>query len=689
MSKSGFIKKFNHQKKILRFTYLVIGLLYLISLIFFTKSVLSLVGIETNIRIIGLAFLYLFLLFFIIVGLVYLFTNRKKSFILLLFVTLIFTSAIDVGTFYIDKTYGKIDKIQKKMVEYTSAMIALKDTNEFNKIGIISAKNDPTGYVIPQDMIKKNNIKGEIVEYDDYISMLSDLYDKKIDAMFTTIGYTTMYNSYDKFEHIEDETKVVYEMSKKLENVDNVSYSTKNLTEPFTMLLMGVDATGDGLNKAASFNGDTLMLITFNPKTLSSTIFSIPRDTYVPISCRNNNESKINSSAYGGTSCVVNTIEKLTGIKIDYYVKINFTGVVKLVDDLGGIKVDVPIKFCEQDSKRRKKDPYRICLDKGEQVLNGEQALALARHRKTLPLGDFQRVQHQQLVVEAMADSLKNIRDVDAFYKILDDVINNVDTNMTTPQILSLYQVAKNILTNKLGSDAKLSIEKTYLTGYDLYAYTPGLGFVYTFQYYRQSLDEIVKAMKVNLELESPEIVKTFDFSGNTEYKKKVIGKTYYKEEKRTLLPKFVGKNKTDVDKYASEHNLEVKYTEIKSGDSGYNASLPNGYVVSQKEHNGLIVDTLKTLNISIIVNNNNGTINSGDKTIPDFTGKTLDEFNTWKKNNSEVDTTNPKELSASEIASLNIEEPKNNTIYKQSVKAGTKFSDVTVLTVYYYKEEE
>ena len=143
----------------------------------------------------------------------------------------------------------------------------------------------------------------------------------------------------------------------------------------------GILLTGNEEYECENFSRDT--------RTLKK------RDTFVAISCYGGTESKINSSAYGGTSCVVKTIENLTDIKIDYYVKINFTGVVKLVDDLGGVEVDVPIKFCEQDSQRRKSEEYRICLDKGVQVLNGEQALALSRHRKTLPLGDFQRVQHQ------------------------------------------------------------------------------------------------------------------------------------------------------------------------------------------------------------------------------------------------------------------------------------------------------
>ena len=109
--------------------------------------------------------------------------------------------------------------------------------------------------------------------------MVNDLYEKKIDAMFVSKEYDKMFNSYEKFANIKEETKEVYKMTKEMKNVDNVSYSSKKLTEPFTVLLMGVDGTGDGINNASSFNGDSLMLITFNPKTLSATMFSIPRDT--------------------------------------------------------------------------------------------------------------------------------------------------------------------------------------------------------------------------------------------------------------------------------------------------------------------------------------------------------------------------------------------------------------------------
>lgn len=698
-NRGSFLKKFKHQSKTKRIFFIIIGLAYIISLAFFTHSILSLTGIETVIRIIVLAFLYLFVIVYILGGIICMFTKRNKSFIAILVIATIFTPVLSLAAYYIDKTYGVIDNVQKKYVDYTSVMISKIETTEYKKIGMISAKDDPTGYILPQEMIKKEQITSEIIEYDDYISMISELYEGNIDAMFVADSYVTMFNSYEKFSNIDTEVKVVYKYTKKLENKDNVVYSTKDLTKPFTILLMGVDSTGDGIASSSSFNGDSLMLISFNPKTLAATVFSIPRDTYVPIACSQNRENKINSSAYGGTTCVVNTIQNLTGINIDYYVKINFTGVVRLVDDLGGVTVDVPMDFCEQDSERRFGDNL-ICLTKGEQRLNGEQALALARHRHSLPLGDFQRVQNQQLVVEAMVKELKNVASVEDFYTILNDVVNNIDTNMTTPQILSLYQVAKNVLLNKLGDSTSFSIQKTYLTGYDLTMYMPNSkSYVYTFQYYKQSLEEIVDAMKVNLELKNPTLIKTFSFDANETYELKVAGKTYFNETRRELLPNFVGQRKSYVESWALERNIAVNYIEVNSSNPLYNINAFDGEIVAQTEHQGQLVEKLTSITVYVIKKDNTSTITppssdndveEKEETLPDFKGMSLSDFNKWKnslKNSNMI--IDIKELTADDLISLNITDLKDNTIYKQSHSKGTQLESISTLIVYYYKEQD
>ena len=128
-----------------------------------------------------------------------------------------------------------------------------------------------------------------------------------------------------------------------------------------------------------------LMVITFNPKTLTSTMLSIPRDSYVPIACfSGQRKNKITHAAWQGESCMQKTIENFLDIDIDYYVKINFKGVVKLVDTLGGVEVDVPYNLCEQNSNRQW-GANTVYIEEGRQVLNGEQALAFARNRHPNP----------------------------------------------------------------------------------------------------------------------------------------------------------------------------------------------------------------------------------------------------------------------------------------------------------------
>ena len=147
-------------------------------------------------------------------------------------------------------------------------------------------------------------------------------------------------------------------------------------------------------------------------------------------------------------------------------------------------------------------------------------------HRKTLLYGDFQRVQHQQLVVDAMMQKVKNIRSVGDFYDILDAVSKNIETNMKTETMLDFYNVGKDILINS--SIDNINVEKTYLTGSDSHVFIPSLNSnVYVFEYNKESLAEIVQAMKVDLELEEPILNKSFDFSANEIYEVPVVGKQH------------------------------------------------------------------------------------------------------------------------------------------------------------------
>ena len=132
---------------------------------------------------------------------------------------------------------------------------------------------------------------------------------------------------------------------------------------------------------------------------------------------------------------------------------------------------------------------YSLC-EEGFQTLNGEQALAFSRHREEVwsrkfcarkwvdngTVNDFVRGQHQQLVLKALLNKLKNVRDLDTVYNLLDTISNNMETNMTTSEILSLYNIGKDILAKSGSEDASelLGFQRLYLSGTDGSYHEPG-----------------------------------------------------------------------------------------------------------------------------------------------------------------------------------------------------------------------
>ena len=462
---------------------------------------------------------------------------------------------IGTGEFFVSSTISKsvsfIDKLNKDEVTYKSSLIALKtgDYNTLNKakegkIGIISDENDTEGYVLAQNIIKKDKIKeSNLVKYDDYMSMLNDLYDGEVGSIFVSGSYADKYSSIDKYAKIDEEVKELDSYSKRMKKqVDKTTeVSTKKVTEPFTMLLLGVDSPTEDISKASGL-GDSIMLVTFNPKTLTATMFSIPRDTFVPITCYRNARSKITHAAAGGDSCMISTVENFTGIDIDYYAKVNFQGLIKLVNALGGIDVEVPYSFCESNSVRSLESADLIFVEKGMQHLNGEQALALSRNRKEVEecgkewnkgtRNDFVRGQNQQLVIRGIINKMKNIKSINQLYEVLDAISISLDTNLTREQILGFYNVFKKVLLNSdslSDSNDIIKIQKTYLNGSGglMLDNVAGMN-LYEFVPSTQSLNAIIKAMKVNLELAKEEYDTSFSFSIDNKYEPKVIGSDLY-----------------------------------------------------------------------------------------------------------------------------------------------------------------
>lgn len=580
------------KNKVLNIILTVLQILSFLAFLYLAYSIYLINGVENELRYIGIAVLFLLNLGVIILRKI---TKNRKAILIILYILLclIFILGQSVLGYYIHKTYQTINSINKDSVTYASSLVVLKSSNvkavdalKNKKIGIVVNKKSIDEYILANQIVKNDKLDeiATIVEYDNITTMFKDLYKGSIDAVLTTKNYVSMFKSLEGYEKIQEETKIIDEIKKTYKKneiskitgeSETVYNSNASITEPFTVLLMGVDSTDEALDKNSTGNGDALMLITFNPKTLNATILSIPRDSYVYLP-NMGTENKITHAAWGGTNNMINTIERFTDIDINYYVKINFKGVVKLVDLLGGIKVNVPIDFCEQDSNRNWGDS-EICLDEGEQTLNGEQALALARHRKTLLTGDLQRGTNQQLIVQGMLNSAKNIKSANQALNILDTLSNNMDTNFTTKQLLSFYDIFKVILETSSNKDNLINIQKLYLSGVTQGIYDERTDLVLSDYILNQSsLDQCIKAMKDNLSKNSGTLIKEFDFDIEDPYETTTIGTSNLSSTKRySLLPSFIGDSLESAKSWLESNGITV--TVVEKEDNG-----PSGIVLEQ-----------------------------------------------------------------------------------------------------------
>lgn len=199
-----------------------------------------------------------------------------------------------------------------------------------------------------------------------------------------------------------------------------------------TILLLGSDKRADGSVKGE--RSDTMMVVRVAADRKSVSVVSLPRDSWVPIP--GHGKSKINAAfAFGGTPLAVETVEDLSGVRIDHVAVIDWEGFKRLTDMFGGVTVTIPEKT--YDAYRKK------TWEKGTHHLDGAETLLYVRQRAGLPNGDLDRVKRQQNVMRILISetlSKQTLSNPIKVYKVLDAITENleVDDGLTGGQMRSL-----------------------------------------------------------------------------------------------------------------------------------------------------------------------------------------------------------------------------------------------------------
>lgn len=210
------------------------------------------------------------------------------------------------------------------------------------------------------------------------------------------------------------------------------------LKDNISILFVGIDDSKAREQGSDHSRSDALMLATLNNKDKSVKLLSIPRDSYVYIPYVGHEDKITHAHAYGGTQATIDTVENLLNVPVDYYFRVNFDAFIDIVDALGGIEVDVPYELHELDEN----DKRTVNLKPGKQVVNGREALALARTRHQD--NDIKRGERQQMILEAILKKASSVSSLTKYDDILEAVGNNMKTNMTFNEMKSLAAYIKN-----------------------------------------------------------------------------------------------------------------------------------------------------------------------------------------------------------------------------------------------------
>ncbi len=210
----------------------------------------------------------------------------------------------------------------------------------------------------------------------------------------------------------------------------------RKLDRPYQILVMGVDRVLEApLGSPASFNGrsDSMLLVRLDPSDRTVDILSIPRDTQVPIPSYG--VTKINAAnVYGGAALAQEVVsEKLNGVEIDRYVRLDTSGLAALVDAIGGVEVNVPKRMKYVDKTQK----LNIDLYAGLQTLNGEQAEGFARFRHDED-GDIGRIKRQQIVLKAIKAKIANPAVVLRLSSLINVMEKHIDSNLSFDEMMAI-----------------------------------------------------------------------------------------------------------------------------------------------------------------------------------------------------------------------------------------------------------
>ena len=434
----------------------ILALIFAVITIIFYTSILKLDLLPTN-YIVAFTIAEIVFTLLMVIGLAKKHKTYKLNIFCLIIVLLLSGIYLYVAN-YANATTEFLGNVFQEVKETEEYYVVVRSTSDYNEIEDIDGKNI-YAFQIEDDV--KENVENKVDVTFETESNLTDLgnnlINKEIDVILVSSSQYSMLS--ESIENFKDNTKIIYTANHEIKKTATVSTEDSKYTIEngiFNVYISGIDTSGSISNVSRS---DANIIATVNTKTHEVLLTSIPRDYYVTLHSKGAKDKLTHSGIYGINETVT-TVEDLLDIDINYYVRVNFTTVIKLVDTLGGVNVYSDYDFNAQG--------YHF--NKGYNYLNGEQALAFSRERYSFAGGDNQRVKNQQAVIEAIIKKVMNSTTILTKYtSILESLEGSFQTNIEQSEISSLVK-------SQLENMSSWTIKSNALTGTGSYGPTYSMG---------------------------------------------------------------------------------------------------------------------------------------------------------------------------------------------------------------------
>lgn len=435
------------QNKVLRGIGIVLSILLVVASFYLLYQLIKINVLPTKL-------LFLITIIFVLLDAIFAlllcyYTRAVVSKIICVVITLVLVFGSCIGGFYISKTGSLLTNITNvtKHAKNTVSVVVkqssdIKNKSQLNGLSVGTLRTIGTqGSSKALKELSKDGILMNQSEYDSLSAMLEAFYKGEVDSIIINESSRSQILDMESYADFDNNTRVVYQTSYKVENTDKANAVTDITSKPFNVLISGSDTRGGFDENGRS---DVIMVATINPKTSTILLTSVPRDFYVTTACdaadgcMQGALDKITHTGIHGTNTTKRTVEQLLGVEINYTFKVGFDTVTDLVDALGGVDVYVEPGYAVTTST--------FSVHEGTNHLDGEHALAYARERYSYTEGDRQRTKNQQQVLMGIVNEATKPSVITKYASIMDAMANTFSTTMSNEEISDLikYQINNN-----------------------------------------------------------------------------------------------------------------------------------------------------------------------------------------------------------------------------------------------------